>query len=60
MCVAPLPPPRPCHHLPALGCTLTASFSHETSFYIHLRVDLHNVIIFKSKDSPFDVEAAMP
>lgn len=43
-----------------VGKHFGASFSHETSFYIHLRVDLHNVIIFKSKDSPFDVESAMP
>ena len=39
-----------------VGKNFGASFSHETSFYIHLKVDLHNVIIFKSKDSPFDFD----
>ena len=39
-----------------VGKHFGASFSHETAFYIHLKIDLHNVIIFKSKDSPFDVE----
>ena len=35
-----------------------ASFSHETHQYIHLKVDTHDVIIFKSKDSPFDFDQA--
>lgn len=39
-----------------VGKHFGASFSHETSFYIHLKVDLNNVIIFKSKDSPFDID----
>ena len=41
-----------------VGKHFGASFSHETSNYIHLECDLHNVIIFKSKDSPFDLDAA--
>ena len=41
-----------------VGKHFGASFSHETSNYIHLKCDLHNVIIFKSKDSPFDLDAA--
>jgi len=28
--------------------------SHETRFFVHLKVDLLHVILFKSKDSPFD------
>lgn len=41
-----------------VGKHFGASFSHETSNYIHLKCDSHNVIIFKSKDSPFDLDAA--
>ena len=41
-----------------VGKHFGASFSHETSNYVHLKCDLHNVIIFKSKDSPFDLDAA--
>jgi len=32
-----------------------ASISHETRSYVHLRIDLYHFIIFKSKDSPFEV-----
>ena len=31
-----------------------ASLSHETRAYVHLRIDLWQFIIFKSRDSPFD------
>ena len=39
-----------------VGKHFGASFSHETHQYIHLKVDLNDVIIFKSKDSPFDFD----
>lgn len=39
-----------------VGKRFGASFSHETHQYIHLKVDLNDVIIFKSKDSPFDFD----
>jgi len=38
------------------GKNFGASFSHETHQYIHLKVDTQDVIIFKSKDSPFDFD----
>ena len=37
-----------------VGKNFGASFSHETAQYIHLKIDTHDVVIFKSKDSPFD------
>ena len=40
-----------------LGST-SSLLSHEATNYIHLKCDLHNVIIFKSKDSLFDLDAA--
>jgi dynein light chain LC8-type len=39
-----------------VGKNFGASFSHETHQYIHLKVDTQDVIIFKSKDSPFDFD----
>ena len=39
-----------------VGKHFGASFSHETHQYIHLKVDTNDVIIFKSKDSPFDFD----
>lgn len=37
------------------GSHFGASISHETRNYVHLRIDLFHFIIFKSKDSPFEV-----
>ena len=39
-----------------VGKHFGASLSHETNQYVHLKVDLHDVIVFKSKDSPFDFD----
>ena len=39
-----------------VGKHFGASFSHETNSYVHLKVDLNNVVVFKSKDSPFDID----
>mmetsp|Transcript_35007 Transcript_35007/g.66878 ORF Transcript_35007/g.66878 Transcript_35007/m.66878 type:complete len:120 (-) Transcript_35007:322-681(-) len=39
-----------------VGKNFGASLSHETRAYVHLKIDLLHFIIFKSKDSPFDVE----
>mmetsp|Transcript_6420 Transcript_6420/g.8683 ORF Transcript_6420/g.8683 Transcript_6420/m.8683 type:complete len:119 (+) Transcript_6420:3-359(+) len=38
------------------GTHFGASVSHETRCYIHLKVDLLHFIMWKSKDSPFDVD----
>mmetsp|Transcript_4911 Transcript_4911/g.8503 ORF Transcript_4911/g.8503 Transcript_4911/m.8503 type:complete len:120 (-) Transcript_4911:291-650(-) len=37
------------------GAHFAASVSHETRAYVHLKIDLVHFILFKSKDSPFDV-----
>jgi hypothetical protein len=39
-----------------VGRNFAASVSYETRFYLHFRVGQENVIIFKSKDSPFDTD----
>ena len=31
----------------------TGAISHETRQYIHLKVDMLHVVLFKSKDDPF-------
>lgn len=31
--------------------------THEVRFYTHVQVDLTHFVLFKSKDSPFDVDA---
>ncbi len=36
----------------------TAAVSHECHGYIHLKVDHFHMILFKSRDSPFDGDAA--
>ena len=36
------------------GMSFAASVSHETRAFIHVQVGTTHVIIFKSKDSPFD------
>eukprot|EP00243_Klebsormidium_subtile_P010269 TRINITY_DN5439_c0_g2_i1.p2 TRINITY_DN5439_c0_g2~~TRINITY_DN5439_c0_g2_i1.p2 ORF type:complete len:131 (-),score=43.97 TRINITY_DN5439_c0_g2_i1:70-462(-) len=39
-----------------VGRNFAASVSYETRFFLHFRVGQENVIIFKSKDSPFDTD----
>mmetsp|Transcript_21279 Transcript_21279/g.59155 ORF Transcript_21279/g.59155 Transcript_21279/m.59155 type:complete len:122 (-) Transcript_21279:292-657(-) len=39
-----------------VGRNFASAISHETRFYIHLKVETLHVILFKSKDSPFDLE----
>mmetsp|Transcript_1179 Transcript_1179/g.1384 ORF Transcript_1179/g.1384 Transcript_1179/m.1384 type:complete len:124 (+) Transcript_1179:215-586(+) len=40
------------------GTHFGASVSHETAAFAHIKIDLVNFILFKSKDSPFDVDSA--
>lgn len=39
-----------------VGRNFASAISHETRFYIHLVVETLHVILFKSKDCPFDLE----
>ena len=39
-----------------VGKNFASAVGHETRFYAHLKIGLLHVILFKSKDSPFDVE----
>ena len=40
-----------------VGSHFAASVTHEVRFYTHVQVDLTHFVLFKSKDSPFDVES---
>eukprot|EP00873_Tetraselmis_striata_P005312 jgi/Tetstr1/425576/TSEL_015997.t1 len=39
-----------------VGKNFASAISHETRFYVHLMVETLHVILWKSKDSPFDLE----
>uniref|UniRef100_A0A061RAZ4 Dynein light chain n=1 Tax=Tetraselmis sp. GSL018 TaxID=582737 RepID=A0A061RAZ4_9CHLO len=39
-----------------VGRNFASAISHETRFYVHLMVETLHVILWKSKDSPFDLD----
>ncbi|MEW5302017.1 MAG: hypothetical protein WDW38_008647 [Sanguina aurantia] len=38
-----------------VGKSFASAVSHETRQFIHLKVDTHHIILWKSKDTPFHV-----
>mmetsp|Transcript_4406 Transcript_4406/g.7275 ORF Transcript_4406/g.7275 Transcript_4406/m.7275 type:complete len:122 (-) Transcript_4406:1010-1375(-) len=41
-----------------VGKSFASAVSHETRQFIHLKVDTYHIILWKSKDTPFHVDAA--
>ncbi|KAG1661854.1 hypothetical protein FOA52_011621 [Chlamydomonas sp. UWO 241] len=39
----------------AVGKSFASSVSHETRHFIHLKVDTYHIVLWKSKDTPFNV-----
>ena len=40
-----------------VGTNFASAVGHETRFFIHMQVDLLHIVLWKSRDSPFDGDA---